>query len=54
MRGASLKIIAMEANMRYKFGPAEKKDCATLAELINLASEGVVEYLFRGNDKRKS
>lgn len=33
--------------MSYEYGPAEKKDCAALAELINLASDGVVEYLFR-------
>ena len=33
--------------MSYEYGPAEKKDCAVLAELINLASDGVVEYLFR-------
>ena len=33
--------------MTYSYGPAEKKDCAVLAELINMASEGVVEYLFR-------
>lgn len=36
----------MEANMSYEYGPAEKKDCATLAEFINMASDGVVEYLF--------
>ncbi|MBW2409365.1 MAG: GNAT family N-acetyltransferase [Deltaproteobacteria bacterium] len=33
--------------MTYRYGPAGKKDCAVLAELINLASDGVVEYLFR-------
>ncbi len=33
--------------MSYEYGPAEKKDCAVLAELINMASDGVVEYLFR-------
>jgi len=33
--------------MSYEYGPAEIKDCAALAELINLASDGVVEYLFR-------
>jgi len=32
--------------MSYKYGPAEKKDCAALAEFINMASDGVVEYLF--------
>ena len=30
----------------YRHG--EKKDCAKLAELINIASDGVVEYLFHG------
>ena len=33
--------------MTYNYGPAEKKDCVVLAELINMASDGVVEYLFR-------
>ncbi len=33
--------------MTYSYGPAVKKDCVALAELINLASDGVVEYLFR-------
>ena len=37
----------MDVNMSYKYGPAEKKDCAALAEFINMASDGVVEYLFR-------
>ena len=32
--------------MGYQYGPAEKNDCGALAELINLASDGVVEYLF--------
>jgi ribosomal protein S18 acetylase RimI-like enzyme len=32
--------------MTYKYGPAEKKDCMKLAEFINMASDGVVEYLF--------
>jgi hypothetical protein len=34
----------MEADMIYR--PAEKEDSAKLAELINIASDGVVEYLF--------
>lgn len=29
-----------------KYRPAEIKDCPKLAELINIASDGVVEYLF--------
>jgi len=32
--------------MEIKYRPGEKKDCAKLAELINIASDGVVEYLF--------
>jgi ribosomal protein S18 acetylase RimI-like enzyme len=32
--------------MAFKFRPAEKADCAKIAELINMASDGVVEYLF--------
>jgi ribosomal protein S18 acetylase RimI-like enzyme len=36
----------MEANMKIKYRPAEKEDCVKLAELINIASDGVVEYLF--------
>lgn len=32
--------------MEVKYRPGEKKDCAKLAELINIASDGVVEYLF--------
>jgi ribosomal protein S18 acetylase RimI-like enzyme len=32
--------------MALKFRPAEKADCAKIAELINIASDGVVEYLF--------
>ena len=32
--------------MGYQFGPAEKKDCAAVAEFINMASGGVVEYMF--------
>jgi ribosomal protein S18 acetylase RimI-like enzyme len=36
----------MEANMTFKYRPAEKEDSAKLAELINIASDGVVEYLF--------
>ena len=32
--------------MTVKYRPAEKKDCVKLAELINIASDGVVEYLF--------
>lgn len=34
--------------MEIKYRPGEKKDCAKLAELINIASDGVVEYLFHG------
>ena len=37
--------------MTYSYGPAVKKDCVALAELINLASDGVVEYLFRTGAK---
>ncbi len=37
-----------ESNMEIKYRPGEKKDCAKLAELINIASDGVVEYLFHG------
>ena len=33
--------------MSYEYEPAGKEDCATLAELIDMASDGVVEYLFR-------
>jgi len=36
----------MEAGMTFKYRPAEKEDSAKLAELINIASDGVVEYLF--------
>ena len=36
----------MEASMTFKYRPAEKEDSAKLAELINIASDGVVEYLF--------
>jgi GNAT superfamily N-acetyltransferase len=36
----------MEAGMTFKYRPAEKEDSAKLAELINNASDGVVEYLF--------
>jgi ribosomal protein S18 acetylase RimI-like enzyme len=36
------------SNMEIKYRPGEKKDCAKLAELINIASDGVVEYLFHG------
>jgi len=32
--------------MKIKYRPAEKEDCVKLAELINIASDGVVEYLF--------
>lgn len=32
--------------MTFKYRPAEKEDSAKLAELINIASDGVVEYLF--------
>ena len=31
--------------MEIKYGPAEKKHSAKLAELIDIASGGVVEYL---------
>jgi len=34
--------------MEIKYRPGKKKDSATLAELINMASDGVVEYLFHG------
>ena len=34
------------SNMGIKYRPGEKQDCAKLAELINIASDGVVEYLF--------
>lgn len=34
--------------MEIKYRPSEKKDCAKLAELVNIASDGVVEYLFHG------
>jgi len=36
----------MEANMTFKYRSAEKEDSGKLAELINIASDGVVEYLF--------
>jgi len=36
----------MKSNNTFKFRPAEKKDCKKLAELINIASGGIVEYLF--------
>jgi ribosomal protein S18 acetylase RimI-like enzyme len=32
--------------MTFTYRPADKKDSARLAELINIASDGVVEYLF--------
>jgi len=32
--------------MTFKYRPGEKKDCLKLAELISVASDGVVEYLF--------
>ena len=32
--------------MCYQYGPAEKKDCGALAEFINMASDGVVEFMF--------
>jgi ribosomal protein S18 acetylase RimI-like enzyme len=35
-----------ESNMEIKYRSGEKKDCSKLAELINIASDGVVEYLF--------
>ena len=34
--------------MEIKYRPGEKRDCAKLAELVNIASDGVVEYLFHG------
>lgn len=34
--------------MMIKYRPSEKKDCPILAELINTASGGVVQYFFRG------
>jgi len=34
--------------MEIHYRPGEKKDCAKLAELINIASDGVVEYFFHG------
>ena len=36
----------MVVNMTFKYRPAEKEDSMQLAELINIASDGVVEYLF--------
>ncbi len=36
----------MVVNMSLKFRPAEKEDCTKLAELINIASSGIMEYLF--------
>jgi len=32
--------------MEIKYRPGKKQDCAKLAELIDIASDGVVEYLF--------
>ena len=32
--------------MEIKYRPGKKQDCPKIAELINIASEGVVEYLF--------
>ena len=32
--------------MSFIYRPAEKADCTKIAELINLASDGIVEYLF--------
>lgn len=32
--------------MTFTYRPADKEDSARLAELINMASDGVVEYLF--------
>ena len=34
------------ANLTVKHRPAEKKDCEKLAEMIIIASGGIVEYLF--------
>ncbi len=36
----------MVADMTFRYRPAEKEDCKKLAELINIASGGIVEYLF--------
>jgi ribosomal protein S18 acetylase RimI-like enzyme len=36
----------MDANMTPKYRPAKEEDSVKLAELINIASDGVVEYLF--------
>jgi ribosomal protein S18 acetylase RimI-like enzyme len=33
--------------MKIKYRPGDKDDCAKLAELISIASGGVVEYLFK-------
>ena len=35
-----------ESSIEIKYRPCEKKDCEKLAEMINIASDGVVEYLF--------
>jgi ribosomal protein S18 acetylase RimI-like enzyme len=45
-RAGDLWQIFLEANMMFKYRPAAKGDSAKLAELINIASDGVVEYLF--------
>ena len=34
--------------MEIKYRPGQKKDCTKLVELVNIASDGVVEYLFHG------
>lgn len=34
--------------MKITYRPSEREDCAKLAELINIASGGVVQYLFHG------
>ncbi len=33
-------------NMTFRYRTAEKEDCKKLAEMINIASGGIVEYLF--------
>jgi len=37
-----------DSNMEIKYRPGEKKDCVKLAKRVNIASDGVVEYLFHG------
>jgi ribosomal protein S18 acetylase RimI-like enzyme len=38
--------IGIEENMKLKYRPAEKADSEKLAELITIASDGVVDFLF--------